>query len=147
MPIGNYRKCQRVHCPVELEELVKPVATGFVRSVPLPLFERLWKKIGLDFDLDMEALEILFMLNPEGHPIVKGTGGIRKLRFSPRGWKVGKSSGVRVYYLYLPESSLVFWLFAHAKNRADSVSAEAKSQLRAMAKEIKEMLKAPEERK
>lgn len=58
-----------------------------------------WKDLNLTDD-DLQALQIVIMTNPQGPPVVKGTGGLRKLRFSPAGLNRGKSGAHRIGYAY-----------------------------------------------
>jgi hypothetical protein len=44
-------------------------------------------------------MEASIAADPESHPVVVGTGGVRKARWSRQG--KGKSGGVRVIYLLL----------------------------------------------
>jgi len=43
-------------------------------------------------------MQLAIAADPEAHPIVPGTGGVRKARWSRQG--KGKSGGVRVIYYY-----------------------------------------------
>jgi hypothetical protein len=43
-------------------------------------------------------MQLAIAANPEAHPIVPGTGGVRKARWTRQG--KGKSGGVRVIYYY-----------------------------------------------
>jgi mRNA-degrading endonuclease RelE of RelBE toxin-antitoxin system len=56
--------------------------------------------------------------NPTAGELVRGTGGVRKLRWALEGR--GKSGGARVIYFYHNANLPLFLLTAHAKNvRAD----------------------------
>lgn len=72
------------------------------------------------------ALEILIMSDPEGPPVVSGTGGLRKIRFAPTDTDKGKSGGIRVCYAYFAESHIVLMMMAYPKNRKDNLSAKEK---------------------
>lgn len=55
---------------------------------------------------ERNAMELHVVANPEIHPIVAGTGGVRKARWgSPRMWKRG---GVRVIYFYRSTAEVVY---------------------------------------
>ena len=58
-------------------------------------------------DLEYQSLEVDLLLNPKAGNVIKGTGGLRKIRFSAKG--KGKRSGVRVIYYYY-ESITRFYL-------------------------------------
>lgn len=57
--------------------------------------------------------------------MVKGTGGMRKLRFSAPGSATGKRGAYRVFYLHLPQHGTVLELAVIAKTkRADLTEAD-----------------------
>lgn len=64
--------------------------------VILPSFEVKWKNLGLD-DNDLMRLESELINNPKIGPVMKGTGGVRKMRFAFEGR--GKSGSLRVIYV------------------------------------------------
>lgn len=47
---------------------------------------------------EQAAMQLAIAADPEAHPIVPGTGGVRKARWTRQG--KGKSGGVRVIYYY-----------------------------------------------
>jgi hypothetical protein len=49
-------------------------------------------------ELEQAALQRAIAADPEAHPIIPGTGGVRKARWTRQG--KGKSGGVRVIYYY-----------------------------------------------
>ncbi|WP_145175333.1 type II toxin-antitoxin system RelE/ParE family toxin [Rubripirellula lacrimiformis] len=67
------------------------------------------------------------MSDPEGPPIIAGTGGLRKVRFAIAGSDQGKSGGVRVCYAYFAAYHIVLMLMAYPKNRKDNLSASEKA--------------------
>jgi hypothetical protein len=82
-------------------------------------------------DDDLRALEIAIMAKPDGAPIVKGTGGLRKVRFAKK-----KGHGIRkwcrVCYVYFQEAGTVVLYVAYAKNEKDDLSPADKRFLRSM---------------
>jgi hypothetical protein len=52
--------------------------------IELPVFSRRWAKLGLDDEGDLSALQLSIMAAPHKAKVIKGTAGIRKMRFSPR---------------------------------------------------------------
>ena len=92
-----------------------------LRFVHLKWFEKGWEDLGLDDD-DLAALQVLIMLDPQGSPMVPGTGGLRKLRFAPARWRVGKRGAIRVGYCYLHEFGTVLLLTAYGKNEKDNIT-------------------------
>lgn len=70
------------------------------------------------------------MANPLGAPVVRGTGGLRKIRFSPLRWTKGKRGAVRVAYVYFEEYKIVLLVVAYAKNERDDLSAAQTKEIR-----------------
>jgi hypothetical protein len=88
-----------------------------------------WKELRLDDD-DLFILQVAIMANPKGAPVVQGTGGLRKLRFSPPRWPKGKSGGVRVCYVYFEEYKIVLLVIAYAKGTKDDLSARERKAIK-----------------
>jgi hypothetical protein len=83
---------------------------------------------------EQEAMQLAIAANPEAHPIVPGTGGVRKVRWARQG--KGKSGGVRVIYYYWrtageiakPVDPEVYLLSIYAKNdQRDMTAADRKA--------------------
>ncbi len=72
----------------------------WLRIVQTGLFLRKWSGLGLDDD-DLFNLEVEILKGPERHPIIKGTGGVRKIRFARPCAGRGKSGAYRVCHAYL----------------------------------------------
>ena len=116
---------------------VKP--EDLLHFIELEGFEDDWKRLGLD-DEALFALELAIMAGGKGSPIIRGTGGLRKLRFAPDTWDVGKSSGVRVCFAYFEKHFLVLLIVAYSKSERDNLSAAAKNLYRKMLKEAEREL-------
>jgi mRNA-degrading endonuclease RelE of RelBE toxin-antitoxin system len=65
-----------------------------MRFVETPVFTKRVKD--LLPDEDYRTLQIALVLRPEQGPLIKGGGGLRKVRWAPK--RVGKRGGVRVIY-------------------------------------------------
>ena len=59
--------------------------------VELDEFGADWERLGLDVESDLLALQHALMLNPMAGDLVPGTGGLRKLRFSPPALEQGQT--------------------------------------------------------
>jgi hypothetical protein len=92
-----------------------------LRFILLKPFEDGWDTLGLDDD-DLVVLQVMIMLNPKRPPVVKGTGGLRKIRFAPERWKTGKSGAVRVGYCYLEAYGAVLLIIAYGKSEKDDLT-------------------------
>lgn len=83
-----------------------------MRFVETPIFTRVIDR--LVGDEDYRRLQIALMLRPEQGAVVRGGGGIRKLRWArPAG---GKSGGLRVIYYWASAEEAFYMLYAYAKN-------------------------------
>ena len=89
-------------------------------------FERM-RALYLD-DEEYAQFQHFMILHPEAGKIVRGSGGVRKLRWKREG--TGKRGGLRVIYLlrYQPNE---FWMLAlYAKTRRENVPAHILKQLK-----------------
>jgi len=71
--------------------------------------------------------------NPQAGVLIKGGGGIRKIRVAVG--SRGKSGGARVIYYWAVRKDLILILFAYPKNEAANLTTKQVSQL---AKAVKE---------
>jgi hypothetical protein len=94
-------------------------------------FERAWKTCGLT-DKELFELQVGIMAHPKGHPVIKGTGGLRKIRFSPTGTPHGKSGSHRVCYVYFEEVGIVLLVTTYPKNTQDNLSDAVRNAIRKM---------------
>jgi mRNA-degrading endonuclease RelE of RelBE toxin-antitoxin system len=72
-------------------------------------------------DDEYAALQLSIAANPEAGDIVRGSGGVRRLRWSGSGR--GKRGGIRVIYYLRTARGEVWMLTVYAKNEADSIPA------------------------
>ncbi len=78
-------------------------------------------------------LQLALMLRPEQGPVIKGSGGLRKVRWAPAG--IGKRGGVRVIYYWAPGDTVFYMLFIYAKNDQGDLTPR---QTRELAKVVRE---------
>lgn len=76
--------------------------------VELPAFER-HRSQYLD-DTDFRLLQRLLLMHPHIGDVIKGTGGLRKMRFANTMRHKGKRGGIRIIY-YWWSTGQQFWLF------------------------------------
>jgi hypothetical protein len=67
------------------------------------------------------ALQLRLWERPDQGDLIRGGGGIRKVRVAAK--SKGKSGGIRVIYYWLTEQGQVYMLLAYPKNRKDDLSA------------------------
>ena len=93
-------------------------------------YERAIRKLlGEEARREMEAS---IVAAPDAAPVIRGTGGIRKLRWAAAGR--GKRGGIRTVYFYYAGPDAIYLLTAYAKaDREDLTPADAKALTRLVA--------------
>lgn len=89
-------------------------------------FERV-RAVYLDDD-EYAELQQFMMENPEAGDIVRGSGGVRKLRWRRKG--MGKRGGLRVIYFVRYQPNEFWMLTLYAKARRENVPAHILRQLK-----------------
>ncbi len=89
---------------------------GFIET---KLFSRLVSQYLTDDEY--AALQRALVENPQSGSVVKGSGGVRKVRWGRRGQ--GKRGGVRVIYYVQVADGLIWMLTVYAKNEAEVIPA------------------------
>ena len=82
--------------------------------VHLPPFERRWREFELG-DEELRLLQVWLLLYPTDGAVVKGTNGIRKVRWNVGG--KGKRGGLRIFYVDFPNHGLTFLITAIKKSQ------------------------------
>jgi hypothetical protein len=90
--------------------------------IQLSAFASNWRQMKLT-DEDLRALESAIAEAPEAPPVMRGTGGLRKIRFAPESSGGGKSGGARACYAYFAEFGLVYLCAVFPKNAKANLSA------------------------
>jgi len=104
------------------------MAQAPVTVVELKAFVSKAKSLFSDEERD-DLIEFL-SYNPDAGVVVKGTGGIRKLRWGAKG--KGKSGGARVIYFFHDEEMPLFLLTAYGKNEKADIAPDEKAEFREM---------------
>lgn len=102
-------------------------------------FARKWSKLALTDD-DLRAVEVAIMLGPRRSPVVRGTGGMRKLRYGDPKAGRGKSGAFRIYYAYFAPFRIVLLTTVFGKNEADDLSEAGKAAMATLIAEIESQL-------
>ncbi len=68
-------------------------------------------------DEDYRKFQNELISNPERGKIIKGSGGLRKIRWSIEG--KGKSGGVRIIYYWFKEKVTILMLLVYKKSESD----------------------------
>ena len=93
-------------------------------------YERAVRK--LMSEADRQKMEAAIVADPGRAPLLRGTGGIRKLRWAGSGR--GKRGGIRTIYFHHAGPEAIYMLTAYAKaDRDDLTPADRKTMLRMVA--------------
>ena len=71
-------------------------------------------------DDEYSNLQNMLFMNPSTGKMIRGTGGLRKLRWAKQGR--GKSGGIRIIYYWNKNESEIWLLTVYGKNERDSIS-------------------------
>jgi mRNA-degrading endonuclease RelE of RelBE toxin-antitoxin system len=78
------------------------------------------------------GLQVHLLNHPESGKIIRGSGGVRKIRWSTKG--KGKSGGIRVIYYWKVSEKEIWLLTVYGKNEQDTIPGHI---LKKIAEEIK----------
>jgi len=98
------------------------------------LFERIRDRY-LDDD-QYRLLQAVLMERPESGDLIRGSGGIRKVRWSERG--KGKSGGLRVIYYLITRREHLLFLTVYRKSEMSDLSPAEIRRLRDLIKNLEE---------
>ena len=105
--------------------------------IELPQFSHCWKSMGLNDD-DLHRLQNEILNNPDVGVVMKGTGGLRKMRFSFD--DRGKSGSTRVCYVDIVVKETIFLVTAYPKNEKDNLSKEERNNIKKVIERLKKTL-------
>jgi hypothetical protein len=86
-------------------------------------------------ETEITSMESAIAADPDSHPIIPGTGGVRKARWATGG--KGKSGGVRIIYYYFLRDGEIYMLAIYAKNEQADMSAADKKAARKFVEALK----------
>ena len=101
--------------------------------IETPVFTRQVKEALADDDYRL--LQLLLAIRPEVGDVIKGGGGIRKVRWALPGR--GKSGGMRVIYYWRTTEAHLYMLFMFPKNQRSDLTSDQVKQLAKYVKELK----------
>jgi len=91
------------------------------------------RKLGA-VDADFEAMEQAIATNPEIGDVIKGSNGLRKVRFGYG--QAGKSGGGRTIYYVVTDDDVAYLLTAYPKVDKDDLTADELKLFKALTKEL-----------
>ena len=100
--------------------------------IETPTFTRLL--VDLLTDDEYAGIQNVLVENPERGDVIKGGGGIRKLRHALPGR--GKSGGVRVINYWLRDDGQIYMLLIYPKSKKDTLTDRETALLREFVKEL-----------
>jgi len=106
--------------------------------IELPIFRTRWKAMGLD-DNDLLRLQEELLADPQVGAVMRGTGGVRKMRFAFE--HRGKSGSVRVIYVDFEIYEKIFLITAYTKDEKDNLSDSEKNEIKHLIKLLEQQLK------
>ena len=106
--------------------------------IRLPEFEKQCKSIGLNED-DVTKIELTLLGNPTVGDLIKGTGGIRKVRIPIQ--NRGKSGGARVIYVDFAYYERIYLITVYEKSVTDDLSKSEKNELKVLVKVLEAELR------
>lgn len=98
-------------------------------------FSKNWDKLGFK-DSDLRRLELELINASSVFPVIKGTGGLRKMRFSQE--NEGKSGGARVCYVDFVVEETIYLITVYSKGEKDNLSNAERNEI----KKVIEVLRA-----
>ncbi len=90
-------------------------------------FVKNWQQLGFTDD-DLRRLELEILKNPKTGDVVRGTGGLRKMRFAFEG--VGKSGSTRVCYVDFVIRETVYLITVYPKSKQDNLSKAERNEIK-----------------
>ena len=115
------------------------MSTNLVTLVEFPEFQRNAAD-SLSED-ELSELKLFLAANPEAGVLIRGTGGVRKLRWTSKGQ--GKRGGRRVIYYYQDLRYPIYLLTIFSKGAKVDLSQAQRNELRSLIEIIKQARRKP----
>lgn len=102
-----------------------------MKFIETPIFSE-----DIDRELSLEeyrGLQLSLLLRPKQGDFIRGSGGLRKLRWRRRG--MGKRGGLRVVYFWEAKSETFYMLMVYRKNDREDLTPRQTATLRKLVEE------------
>jgi len=100
-------------------------------------FDKQWQNYGL-VDEDRRRLENEIINNPNAGTLIRGAGGLRKIRFSYAG--KGKSGGLRVLFVDFVIIERIYLITVYSKNEKEDISIDERKQYKKIIDQTRQAL-------
>ena len=87
-------------------------------------------------------MHLMIMAGPDKPPLVKGTGGLRKIRLGRRDGSRGKSGGFRIGYVFFATFSIVLLVTVYGKDEKAELSMADRKAIRRIIELIEDQLRS-----
>ena len=87
-------------------------------------------------DEQYRRVQVALMLRPEQGPLIRGSGGLRKVRWAKSGG--GKRGGLRVIYYWVPVEQVFYMLYIFSKTEQGDLTP---TQIRTLGRLVREEFK------
>jgi len=79
-------------------------------------------------DDEYKELQNFLVVQPKAGTVIKGSGGLRKVRWKVKGR--GKSGGIRTIYYYHEDESLLLMIYVYEKSKTEDLTPKQIEMLR-----------------
>ena len=86
-------------------------------------------------DHEYAGLQGALVVDPEAGDLIRGTGGLRKIRWVESRRSKGKRGGIRVIYYWYASGDAIYMLFAYSKDQRDDLTVAQKKMLKRLVEE------------
>ena len=100
-------------------------------------FSKNWDGLGYD-DEDLRKLELELLKNSSAYPVIRGTDGLRKMRFALD--NEGKSGGVRICYVDFVVAETIYLITVYPKSEKDNLSQAERNEIKKLIKRLEDSL-------
>ena len=100
-------------------------------------FSKNWDKLGFK-DVDLRKLELALLEKSDSFPVIRGTGGLRKMRFAFE--NEGKSGGVRVCYIDFVVEEVIYLITVYPKSQKDNLTELERNEIKKLVDILKTSL-------
>ena len=106
--------------------------------IELPIFRSKWEDLGLN-DTDLRRLQEQLLSDPKVGAVMRGTGGVRKMRFSFE--HRGKSGSIRIIYVDFEVYEKIYLITAYPKNEKENLTDSERGELKRLISILEDQLK------